>query len=258
MSFKKWSLLIIGLTLVGCSQQNKDSSQQAETIDKYTPFYEVLQAHGGIEGWRNQQTLSFEMGDQKHTVDLKSREIKVTTPNYSMGNDDGTVWLKQDSMYFQGSPRFSHSLMFYFHTMPFVLADDGINYQEVPDKEIKGVVYKGVKMTFDEHVGDAPKDQYILYYHPESHKMEWLAYSSTFHSRQRSDNFNMIHYKAWKETNGFLLPTELQWYEYENGEVGAPSGDPRIFTNKKLSKEKMNAGFFDMPESAVVDSAEVN
>jgi hypothetical protein len=228
----------------------------AQSNSVHPEMEKIINAHGGMDDWKNQQTLSFKMGNQTHTIDLHSREVKITSPQFSMGNDDGTVWIKQDKENFQGSPTFYHSLMFYFHTMPFVLADAGINYREMPKKVINGTTYNAIKMSFDEGVGDAPKDEYIVYYHPESHKMEWLAYTSTYRSQERSDDFGMIHYQNWENANGFLLPTKLQWHQYKNGEVGEPSGDARTFNNVSVSSEEMEDGFYAMPEGA--DGASVN
>ncbi len=254
-----FTLLIFAFVLLaGCTQKDSAPPETAASEKKYTSeFKKILEAHGGIENWNKQQTLSFELGNQTHTIDLHSREVKVTSAAFSMGNDNGTVWIKQDTAAFQGSPTFYHSLMFYFHTMPFVLADDGINYEEVGDKQIRGTNYNGLKMSFDEDVGDAPKDEYIVYYHPGTHKMEWLAYTSTYQSQEKSDDFGMIHYKTWEETNGFLLPTELQWHEYKNGTVDEASGDPRTFTDVSVSEEEMDNDFYAMPEGAKVDSVSI-
>lgn len=258
MDIKKSIVVFAAVALLcGCTQKNTTDKSAPEK--EYNPaLANVLEAHGGIDEWNEQQTLSFEMGNQKHTIDLHTRELKISSPGMAMGNDNGTVWMKQDSANFQGSPTFYHSLMFYFHTMPFVLADDGINYEEVPEKEINGTTYKGLKISFNDGVGDASKDNYIMYYHSDTNKMEWMAYTSTYRSQQRSDSFNMIHYKTWENANGFLLPTELQWHQYENGEVGEASGNPRTFTNVTVSTEKMDADFYAMPEGAKVDSASVN
>ena len=151
--------------------------------------------------------------------------------------------------------RFSHSLMFYFHTMPFVLADDGIIYEEVEDKEIKGETYKGLKISYEENVGDADKDQYILYYDPETYRMEWLAYTATYFSGQQSDNFSYIKYDVWNDANGFSLPTELLWHRVQDGVIGDPAGGPRVFTNTAVLNEQMEPSFYAIPEGAVVDSA---
>jgi len=260
MDTKFWIAIVISFGLLaGCVQKKSDKQSAKESEREYNPtLAKIVEAHGGIEQWNDKQTLSFKLGNQKHTIDLHSRQVKINSPAFSMGNDDGTVWMKQDTVAFEGSPTFYHSLMFYFHTMPFVLADDGINYEQVPNKTFKGTEYKGLKMSFNEGIGDAPKDEYIMYYHPDTHKMEWLAYTSTYRSQEKSNNFGLIHYKTWEKANGMLLPTELQWYQYENGEVGETSGNARIFANTKVTEEEMSDDFYAMPEGAKVDSASID
>ena len=248
-------IVSVGL-LMGCVQKKQEQTADKKEINP--TMAKIIDAHGGVDAWQKQHTLAYEMGNQSHTIDLKSREVKITTPAFSMGNDNGTVWLMDEESNFEGSPTFYHSLMFYFHTMPFVFADDGINYQEMPDKEMKGVNYKAIKMSFSEGVGDAPKDEYIVYYHPDSYKMEWLAYTSTYQSQEKSDDFGLIHYKTWEDANGFLLPTELQWYQYEDGQVGEPQGSARTFANTEVMEKDMGDDFYAMPEGATVDSASVN
>lgn len=258
MNAKYAMLSIFSFSLLFSCVQKETETEPSDDKEYNTTLLKVLEAHGGIEDWNKQQTLTFTLGNQNHTIDLKSREVKINSPQFSMGNDAGRVWIKQDTAAFQGSPTFFHSLMFYFHTVPFVFADDGINYEQVVDKEIMGTTYKGLKMSFNAGVGDAPKDEYIMYYHPDTNRMEWMAYASTYRTQEKSDNFGMIHYKTWKQTDGFLLPTELQWHQYKNGKVGEASGDARTFTNTKVMEKEMADNFYAMPEGAEVDSVSID
>ncbi|MDZ7715466.1 MAG: DUF6503 family protein [Balneolaceae bacterium] len=254
MHLKYWSSLLI--LLISCTQ--KEQEQKSDQEDLNPTIANIIEAHGGLDQWENQHTLSYELGNQSHTIDLKSREVKITTSEFSMGNDDGTVWIKDPNENYEGSPTFYHSLMFYFYAMPFVFADDGIIYESMPEKEIKGKTYGAMKISYEEGVGDSPEDEYIVYYDPQSHKMEWLAYTVTFQSQEESDDFHLIHYQKWDTFNGLQLPVELQWYEYENNEAGEPQGEPRTFTNIKVTEEDMDDEFYAMPEGAKVDSASVN
>jgi hypothetical protein len=256
MIFKKGVTTLFAIALFISFVALSTESVVAQSNDVHPEMKKIINAHGGMDEWKNQQTLSFKMGNQTHTVDLHSREVKITSPKFSMGNDDGTVWIKQDKQNFEGSPTFYHSLMFYFHTMPFVFADDGINYREMPDKEVNGTNYKALKMSFDEGVGDSSKDEFIVYYHPDSYKMEWMAYTSTYRSQERSDDFGMIHYKKWEEANGFLLPTKLQWHKYNNAKVGKARGDARTFTNVSVSDQQMGDDFYAMPGKAKMNKGD--
>jgi len=239
-------LLLVISILIQCNPKEEREIQNP-TLKK------ILDAHGGLQQWDNQNTLQYTLGNQEQTIDLKSRNVKITAPDYTMGSSGDTVWIMQDTASFKGSPRFYHNLMFYFHSVPFVFADKGIHYEKVADKEIEGHTYGGLKISFDEGVGDASKDQYIIYYDTATLQMKWLAYNSTYSSQKKSDKYNLIKYATWEKVNGLLLPSELQWYEYENGEVGSPRGNPRLFSGVSLSDKHMGAGFYKAPDGAELD-----
>ncbi len=196
-------LLFVPILLVQCNPE-EDTKIKNPTLQK------ILDAHGGLEKWDAQNTLQYTLGNQEQTIDLKTRNVRITAPDYTMGSSGDKVWIMQDTVAFKGSPRFYHSLMFYFHSVPFVFADEGIHYEKMDDREIEGHTYGELKMSFDDGVGDASKDQYIMHYDPKTHKINWLAYNSTFFSQKKSDNFNLIKYGTWEKVNGLLLPTELQ------------------------------------------------
>jgi hypothetical protein len=42
--------------------------------------------------------------------------------------------------------------------MPFVLGDPGISYEDLADKEILGLNYGVIKISYGAGVGDSPKD----------------------------------------------------------------------------------------------------
>ena len=53
--------------------------------------------------------------------------------------------------------------MFYFYAMPFILADDGIIYEDVAALKFEGKSYPGIKISYESGVGESPEDEYILY-----------------------------------------------------------------------------------------------
>ena len=94
----------------------------------------IFEKHGGITTWKKAQILSFNKGEEVHTVSLHSRKTVVNTPEYSLGFDGKEVWLDEVKKgAFKGNPAFYYNLYFYFYAMPFVLADDGISYEKVAD-----------------------------------------------------------------------------------------------------------------------------
>ena len=73
-----------------------------------------------------------------------------------------------------------------FLTMPFVLADDGINYQDVEPLVFEGKTYPGIQISYESGVGESSEDEYKVYYDPETNKMTWLGYTVTYFSKEKS------------------------------------------------------------------------
>ena len=240
------SVVMFIALLSACKQEEKKTIKEEkfpEVLGK------VFEKHGGIDNWRKARTLSFNKGEEVHTVDLWSRKTKVVSPTFSLGFDGKEVWLSQtDTTAFKGNPEFYHNLYFYFYGMPFVLADDGIVYENAPSITFEGQEYPGIKISYEANIGTSPDDNYILYYHPETQQMEWLAYTVTFRSKKPSDRYNLLRYKDWETTNGLVLPKTLIWYQKdENGQPTEPQGTPTDFTLPLVSRDVVSESFYNKP-----------
>lgn len=223
-----------------------DTSRYPESL------LDVINAHGGLQNWKEMKSLTYNMDDQSTITDLKSRDIKVETPDYSIGSIDGKVWIAQDSTYFpKERARFYHNLMFYFYAMPFLLADDGIVYSDAAPLEKGDLVYPGIKIGYEANVGDAPDDNYILYYHPETKKMEWLAYTVTYGQGKKSNQYSYIKYKKWQEVNDLLLPEELIWYNVENNRPTTAKGKSRVFSKVDIDRGGLDKRTFAIPANGI-------
>jgi len=218
-------------------------------------IYKVFEAHGGLETWKKKRTLAFtlpkENAPETHTVDLYSRREKIETPEFAMGFDGEDFWLLDDNKTYQGDPIFYHNLMFYFYSMPFVLADDGIDYSETEDLQFEGKSYPGVQITYKDGIGVSSKDEYYLHYDPETHQMAWLGYTVTYRSGEKSDNIRWIRYNDWMETEGLQLPKSITWHAYEGRIIKDPK-DPTTFENVMVSESPKPSTFYSKPENAKV------
>jgi len=255
-------LLAIGV-LFSCKETSKAEKEEVvvenkveETVpDRSANFPKdiaaVFEAHGGIQTFDTQNTLIFELsnpeGNEKHTTDLKTRHARIETDKFALGFDGKEAWIEQDSTYFKGNPRFYHNLMFYFYAMPFVLGDDGISYEKVDDLKVENKTFPGYKVSYGDGIGDSPKDNYFIYYDPQSYQMKYLGYTVTFFSKESSEKVSLIEYADWNHVNGLLLPKTLKWRTYENGKVGEVKSE-RIFVNPSTSKEKLDASVFSKPK----------
>ncbi|MGJ8683083.1 MAG: DUF6503 family protein [Nonlabens sp.] len=252
--------------LMSCKTETKQDleTSNAEVSKKHkidmaaypVALQEVFTAHGGLGNWNSMQSLTFTMpkedGVEVHTTDLYTRNALIETEKYQIGAENGKVWLAQDSTYYpKDRARFYHNLMFYFYAMPFILADDGIVYTETTALEKDGISYPGIKISYGSNVGDSPDDEYILYYHPVTHQMEWLGYTVTYGKDSKSTDFHYIKYNKWQDVKGLLLPEELTWYKTENNLPTEARGAPRIFSAVDADASDMGSDFFKMPENGI-------
>lgn len=261
------NLIVLFFIFLSASCKNDSTKSDAPKTDtaatkivveqrEFPAFMDSLFAkHGGYINWQTHQYLTFSIqkpdGLETHQIDLKSRKDKMSTDKFSLGFDGKEVWLKQDSTYFKGNPKFYHNLMFYFYAMPFVLGDKGINYGEAEDLVYEGITYKGVKISYESTVGDSPKDNYYLYVDPQSGRMAWLGYTVTFFSGEPSDQLSYIRYAGWDMFAGLLLPTRLEWHEYKNGKLGGITNTVN-FSNISIQNTVPSIVDFSKPEGGIV------
>jgi len=216
----------------------------------------IFDAHGGIDVWNSMNLLTFEIvkpeGNEKISTELKSRKSLIETNKHAIGFDGTDVWVKdKGDVIYKGNAKFYYNLYFYFYAMPFVLGDDGINFEDTESLVYKGKKYPGIKISYNVGVGASSKDEYILYYDAETYKMEWLAYTATYFSKEKKKDFNLIKYDTWKSVNGFFVPTTLQWYVYKKGVIGAVRNEVN-FVNTTLLNEVSEEILFAKPEGARV------
>lgn len=233
-------ILVLLLIIVSVSCKNDTVSNDLN---------KVFEKHGGLIAWKKAQILSFNKGEEVHTVDLHSRKTVINSPKYSLGFDGKEVWLDEEKEgIFKGNPAFYHNLYFYFYAMPFVLADNGIIYEKIEDLTFNGTNYPGYKISYKANIGASPDDNYKIYYNSKTYQMEWLAYTVTFKSKKASNKFNIIRYNKWENVNGLLLPKEITWYnKNENGIPTEPAKPPTEFTLPLISQGKLADSFFEKP-----------
>lgn len=240
-------ILLVALAAVltmACKTETSTNKKKEKFPEK---LGKVFEKHGGIDNWRKANTLSFNIGEEAHTVDLHSRKTVVHSPKYSLGFNGQDIWLnRKDSTAFKRDPKFYYNLYFYFYAMPFVLADDGIIYEETKPLTFEGKEYPGYKISYEANVGTSPDDNYFVYYNPETYQMEWLRYSVTYFSKKTSDKFNVIRYNDWTNVDGFVLPKSITWYKKDdNGTPTEPRGAGTEFSLAIVKLAKLQDSFFE-------------
>ncbi len=218
--------IVVGL--VSCSapnqKQNQGESQSREAFPE--AFDQALKAHGGLEQWNAYGTLTFDeiSGEDTvfHLIDLKNRNERMEKKGaYKIGFTQDTVVVYPTPDSFPAkNPRFYHNLRFYFFAIPFVTADAGAHQHSMPPAELQGVTYNRVKITFGDGVGIAPKDQYVLWFEQDTHRLKMINYSVTYFDESRAEQYNAIVYSQWQEVGGLIVPLEMTGYKWEDGQLG--------------------------------------
>lgn len=250
-------LILLSISLMfACKQATNDSVQvesvTQESIDYPDALDKVFDNHGSVDKWKAMKAMTFEIvkegGNEKTITDLYNRHERIEGNNFTSGYDGKNYWVVADSTY-KGNPKFYTNLMFYFYAMPFVLADDGINYDKVADLVFEDKSYPGYRISYGDDIGISPKDEYFVHFDPNSYEMAWLGYTVTFRSGEKSENIKWIRYNDWKEYSGLKLPKSLTWYKAENN-LPTEVRSTRDFDGIVVSVNEFSSGTFDMPEGA--------
>jgi hypothetical protein len=108
-------------------------------------------------------------------------------------------------------------------------------------------------MTFEPGTGDTPDDYYLLYIHPETHRLAATEYTVTYTSLlpegMDSTPVHLLVYDEWSEVDGLLVPTAYTIYE---GEAVYASNVIRDWS----FDEPFDASRMEMPDGAVVDESQ--
>lgn len=253
---KQYSIVILMTILVACGGTKTGEKEEIatengpDTAHHSASITKVFDAHGGYDSWAKMNQLSYKSGGQSTLVDLKSRYTRLESEAMTVGFDGEKVWVNPPSEN-ADRQRMRYNLMFYFYAFPFVVGDPGIVYEDMAPKELMGKSYNAVKISYDNGVGDSPKDNYIILSDPETNRMEWLMYTATFGRDQSSDRFNLIKYDQWQTLNGVTIPKAIQWYQYRDEQVGDMRNEVQ-FNEVAISPEVPAMDNFTMPEGAYV------
>jgi hypothetical protein len=247
-------LLFIAISLVSCENTAPTPTNK---VNYPSDLIQVFDKHGGLSKWKSKNLLSYEIHkDEKvetQVIDLITRREKIEASNFKTGYDGTNYWVEADSTY-KGNPIFYHNLMFYFYAMPFVLADEGINYKAVKDFEFDGKINKGISITYNSGVGVSSGDEYILYYDSETYQMTWLAYTVTYFDSEKETEkeptYGWIRYDDWKNIDDLVLPHSLSWYKTEDNKP-SEFRSKRYFEKIRLSEKVIEDSIFEITENAI-------
>jgi hypothetical protein len=227
----------------------------------------AIEAHGGLLAWYEAGTVELEFDyaprsgeDRRHTfqrLDLWRARAhhEEVDGDATFGWDGEEAWIAPDAEAFPSPARFWALTPHYFFAIPFVLADEGVRYEVLEDAAFDGVDHRLVKITYEAGTGDAPDDYYVVYLHPETHRVAALRYVVSYpgffpeggHTPEK-----LMRYEALEEEAGLLVPHALPTFAFDAvaGTIGERVTD--ITITRVRFGETYPAALFARPEGAAV------
>ena len=133
----------------------------------------------------------------------------------------------------------------YFFALPYKLNDDGTNWETSKPNKWGGEDVLSNKLTFNDGVGDTPKDWYVVYANPETNYLEGTAYIVSFGKKleKAEADPHAIKYAEFEAVDGIPFATKWTFHNW-NKEEGYTDviGEGTISDIKFIDKE---ASFFE-------------
>jgi len=258
------SYILASWFLLSCGSKESPTNGSATEENSLPPsstyptiLQNALEAHGGLDRWESFERLEYDLYRGEDLVDhqliaLKTRKVLLSNDQYTIGFDGQEVWVSPDTSAYPGrSARFYHNLQFYFFALPFVLADPGIQYEELEPRAFQDKMYDVLRITYQPEVGDAADDEYIAYFDQETHQMHLLLYTVTYFSQSPGDRYSARVYEEWQTVNGLKVPLEVVSYRWANDSLGDQRGVTE-YRNVTLDEIPPDQSMFLMPNEATV------
>ena len=106
----------------------------------------------------------------------------------------------------------------YFLLAPFKLADPGTNWEDMGEQPYYQRPHPSGKLTFNDGVGDAPDDWYIVYQDPIRDEVAAMAYIVTYGDRpveKAEERQRMVSYFDYRHVNDIPFATRWKFSAYD-------------------------------------------
>lgn len=238
----------------------------AVSTSGFAQLERCLEAHGGLEKWREYAGLEYDLtwssakGEKKdHQIfNLRTRDGLITSDKYTLGHSRGEVWIKPGLDALDGTPpRFYMWTPFYFFGMPFVFADPGAQQESLGRKAFKGGLYDAVKVTFQKGVGDTPNDYYVAYITPKSAQLKLVYYIATFPALRGDKPVDQLErhaivFQEWQRADGLFVPKTAFIHAWKIDHIEGEALATLKFSAVRFSTTPPEQTQFAKPPDAVV------
>jgi hypothetical protein len=231
----------------------------AQTLDR------TFETHGGLPIWRSFRWVEYDLDwrapegrrIERQTFDLRSRDGLVKAENYMIGASGGEVWVHPNTEPFGGiPPRFYLWTTFYFFGMPFVFADEGARQEPLGVKNVGGVEYDAVKITFAPGTGDTPDDFYVAYLERPNAQLKIVTYVVTYPMFRKGRPIEELEQHAvvfdeWQTAFGLSVPKRARFFAWKNDQIDGEPVAIAEFSGVRFSGQEPERDRFKPPEGAV-------
>ncbi|WP_020528311.1 DUF6503 family protein [Flexithrix dorotheae] len=249
-------------TRVLAAQERLNKSPEGKLV------WESIEAHGGLEKWYNNGPVFFRFNyrpldtaktvrDTYQTIDTwsaRSRHYLPDNPEVSFGWDGEKAWQVSVENDLKINPRFWSLTPYYFVSMPFVFSDEGVKLSLFEEgKEFENKIYDLVKVTYQENVGDAPEDYYIIYINRETHLIDVIRYIVSYpgffpeggHTPEK-----LMTYENRQLVNGISFAGLHRTFMYREDTV--QEYVTKTVVTDVVFKPELESSFFNVPDGAQV------
>ena len=166
------------------------TSVSAQNTDAKALIDRMVDATGGMDGLHRLKDVQYTYGSARGETQERyifDGEISYGKGETGEGNEriqyfDGEkakVWIDGAETTDEqqlNSAHFSRKTNFYWLTMMQKMSDPGLVYEYAGQREVEGIKYDLVDVTFEDNVGVA-KDRYLLYVNPYTHLVDQFLFT---------------------------------------------------------------------------------
>ncbi|MGH9464535.1 MAG: hypothetical protein ACRD0X_02745, partial [Thermoanaerobaculia bacterium] len=224
----------------------------------------MTEAHGGLAAWAaapavewvDRWTQPGQPADPPMRVVVEQGRRRAYLERLDGGTraawDGERAW----GLAWEGAPpRFMALLNYYFLNLPWVVHDPGVRLGEPQRGRLwdDPTEYWTVRMTFEAGVGDTPRDDYLLYLDPESHRLRAVEYVVTYRALlpegAEATPPHVLVFEDWTMAGGLTVPAAFTIYQLDHTEYGACAIRDWSFSGP------FDESRLALPEGGVVDTS---
>jgi len=235
---KNYILAFAIISLIGCKNDAKNEEEKEEilmtepdggigdgAVSPAVAFAKGIESAHNKADWNTKRAVSFDIalsfgGEErlngKVTTLTNSSKIRIDKKSGTQLIYDGKeVYLCPENADAKRA-RFDMFTWQYFFSIPFKLTDPGTKCESMETVDLNGNPYDVGKLSFENNVGDAPDDWYVVYQERKSGLLHAAAYIVTFGTAQdkAEENPHAIVYSDYKVVDGIPVATKWSFHNW--------------------------------------------